>query len=163
MTPLSPNEKLAQLNNFRAAEGLSPYADWRTARHQPMLDIYFRIAERAAAKAVTIDNEIADAGNEPDALLIDPKTGEMERESEVVKVEDVAPVSVSKAKLPSYKQMAHVNKSGIENPVKFIHAWLDENNDVGRKVAVATLVGLGVAYATARTQYQRWFSARKGK
>jgi hypothetical protein len=147
---------LELLNSFREADGKAPFADWRKARHQPMLDAYMaaQIAETPTGE------EDEEEGDEPDALLIDPVSGAMARES-AVKAEDVAPTA---EKLPAYKVLANKSgkKSTIEKPVEFIHAWLDENSDVTRKAAVATLVGFGVNYATARTQYQRWFKARKG-
>lgn len=138
-------------------------------------------------------NEIGE-GDEPDALMIDEKTGEMTRYSELpedeqlrlaqpkddsrrievarmnkrvakakaekLAVENVAPTA---EKLPAYKVLANKSdkKSSLDNPVKFIHDWLNENPDVKRKQAVTTLVGLGVNYSTARTQYQRWFAGRK--
>lgn len=180
-TRLSNTEKLAIINIFLAANGKPLLSDYRKARHENMLNEVLSLNAAKVEKLAGVDNEIADAGDEPDALLLDPKSGEMVRESDLdepanpynesedgesqgpnepVKVEDVAPTA---EKLPSCKQMAHVQKSSITKPVDFIHGWLDENPDVKRKVAVATLVGLGVAYATARTQYQRWFSVRKGK
>lgn len=45
----STADRLATLNNYRAAEGKTPFADWRNARHMPMLEAY--IAAEAAAKA----------------------------------------------------------------------------------------------------------------
>lgn len=146
--PVTTNDlKLQALNDFRAAEGKSAYADWRSARHQPMLDEYIAMRDRDAAAVVTADTA---TNNQIDA--------------ERLKVEDVAPVSVSTEKLPGYKTLAKTApaKSTLEKPVEFIHAWLNENPDTKRKAAVATLVGLGVNYATARTQFQRWFNARKG-
>lgn len=67
-------------------------------------------------------------------------------------------------KVPSYKLMYNTNKSAIENPVKFIHAYLDENPDLKRKQAVFDLTSkFGINFSTARTQYQRWYSERKGE
>lgn len=44
-------QKLAQLNAFRANEGLAPYAAWKNARHQPMLDAYTASPRKRAALA----------------------------------------------------------------------------------------------------------------
>lgn len=143
------NDLLNELNAFRTAEGKSPFADWRKARHMPMLEAY-----RAAA-------EDEEEGDEPDALIRDEATGEMKRESELTEEEAA---EVEGAKLPAYKVLARQSgpKSTIEKPVDFVHSFLDENPTMKRKEAIAALVGMGVNYSTARTQYQKWFSARKG-
>ena len=47
----SAAELLAQLNAFRATENLAPFADWRKARHQPLLDKYLA-AEAEVGKAL---------------------------------------------------------------------------------------------------------------
>jgi len=57
---------LAELNNFRTAEGKAPFADFRPARHMPVLTAY-----RDAAKAVepeTVAEPIA-AAAEPVAKV----------------------------------------------------------------------------------------------
>ena len=43
-------QKLEILNTFRAGEGLAPFAMWKVARHQPMLDAY-RAAQEAEFEA----------------------------------------------------------------------------------------------------------------
>lgn len=140
---MTTTEKLVELNEFRAHDGKAPFADWRNARHQPMLDAY----REAAAEAIREEEVLAACGQD------DGMAG-------ASAVELVTPTA---EKLPAYKVLANKSgkKSSLDNPVKFIHDWLNENPDVKRKQAVTTLVGLGVNYSTARTQYQRWFSGRK--
>lgn len=73
------------------------------------------------------------------------------------------PVAVEAAKLPGYKQFAVSGlRSSRLNPVKFVHSFLDENKGMTRKEAIYTLIQMGVATGTARTQYQRWYTAQKG-
>ncbi|QIG67669.1 hypothetical protein EVB51_052 [Rhizobium phage RHph_Y17] len=75
-----------------------------------------------------------------------------------------APVaeSVAPEKMKSYKQVANYNKSSKESPVAYIHAFLSANPTLSRKAAVIALTSEhGINYSTARTQYQRWFSANK--
>lgn len=134
--------KLDALNAYRTAEGKAPFADWRNARHQPMLDAY----DAAAAEV---------EGDEPDALIILPN-GETVRESEI---EEVAPAT----KLPAYKVLARQSgaTSAIEKPVEFVHAFCNEHPEMKRKEAVTALVTYGINYSTARTQYQKWFTANK--
>lgn len=131
---MTNTEKLAALNAFRAKEGLAPLADWRNTRHQPMLDTYQAKAQAEAAYA------------EAAAKAIKPK-------------KEKGP----KDPTPAYKRMVHYVKSTIENPVQFVHSFLDSNPDMKRKAAVATLVEQGINFSTARTQYQRWFTAHKAK
>jgi hypothetical protein len=61
----------------------------------------------------------------------------------------------------TYKQAAYYGESTVEKPVEFVHAFLSENPNLTRKQAVIALQGKGINYSTARTQYQKWFSARK--
>lgn len=120
MTQLSAALRLSLLNEYRAAEGKPPLADWRAPRHQPMLDAY--VAAEQAKK-----------------LAEQPKV-----------------------KQPTYKEFARYDRSSVLNPVKAIHDFLDANPDLGRKESTKRLIEMGVNYSTARTQYQRWFSKRKG-
>lgn len=128
---------LVALNEYRAAEGKAPFADWRRARHMPMLENYINT----------------------DPRTIDPI--QAEPEVEVAPVAEVVAEVVAE-KLPSYKVAANHAKSTIEKPVDFVHAFLDENPDLGRKASVIALQRAGVNFSTARTQYQKWYQARKG-
>lgn len=66
------------------------------------------------------------------------------------------------AKLPTYKDVANYDKSTVESPVQYVHSFLDRNPEMTRKEAVTALQAKGVNFSTARTQYQRWFTKRKG-
>lgn len=130
---------LAQLNTFRKAEGLTPFADWRKARHQPMLDEYI-------AKTDAIMSNLAEVVAEVDAFD-----------------NDKIVTAVKSEEIPSYKEFARYDKSAVDKPVGFIHQFLAHHGDkLTRKEAVHALVsGYGVNYSTARTQYQRWYAANK--
>lgn len=68
-----------------------------------------------------------------------------------------APVKADKA--PSYKEMARSGpeKSEIEKPVQYIHAYLAEHyGKRSRKDLIAELVAKGINVATCRTQYQHF-------
>lgn len=125
-------ELLNELNTFRVAEGKEPFKDWRKARHMSMLEEY-----RAA---------IEDA------------------KEEVVVLDSLTEVEVEMAKIASYKELARASASTstVVKPVEHVRNFLDANPTLGRKQAVAALVEMGVNFSTARTQYQKWFSARKG-
>jgi len=135
------NLLLNELNAFRATESLAPFADWRKARHMPMLEAY----------------RVAVVKDEP--VVVEEAKGAL-----AAKVDEFAPIGEATDKLPAYKVLARQSgdKSAIENPVAFVHAFCSEHPDMKRKMAVASLVGFGINYSTARTQYQKWFSARKG-
>ena len=61
-----------------------------------------------------------------------------------------------------YKQIRFLRMSAFRGVVAFIHAFLDANPDLTRKQAMVALIeGYGVAFFTARTQYQKWYSNRK--
>lgn len=64
---------------------------------------------------------------------------------------------------PAYKDFQLYGRSVALSPVATVHKFLNEHGaNLSRKDALFALSKLGVNYATARTQYQRWFSA-KGK
>lgn len=68
-----------------------------------------------------------------------------------------APSKTEKA--PSYKEMARSGpeKSEIEKPVQYIHAYLAEHyGKRSRKDLIAELVAKGINVATCRTQYQHF-------
>ena len=48
------------------------------------------------------------------------------------------------------------NKSGVSNPVQQVWAVADSMPTAKRKEIIATCVEQGIAFFTARTQYQRW-------
>lgn len=130
------NELLNELNTFRATEGKEAFKDWRKARHMPMLEAYRTSVEAAAEEAPV--------------TAVDSETVEEVEEVEVVKV-------------ASYKELARASAptSTVVKPVELVRNFLDANPEMGRKQAVAALVGMGVNFSTARTQYQKWFTARK--
>jgi hypothetical protein len=139
--------KLALLNSYRIEEGLAPYKDWRSARHQPQLDEY-------AAKADAKRKAAADA----ELTVVEPAVEHAKGPAIPKAKKD----KVAKAdKLPTYKEMATYEKSTVAKPFEFIHSFLDANKDLGRKAAIQELIKAGINYSTARTQYQRWFSKNK--
>ncbi|QIG73277.1 hypothetical protein EVC02_056 [Rhizobium phage RHph_N17] len=78
------------------------------------------------------------------------------------KVAEILTTEKAPAKLKSYKQVANYDKSSKEKPVAFIHEFLSANPKLSRKEAVIALTSEhGINYSTARTQYQRWFTANK--
>lgn len=130
------NELLNELNAFRFRAELPPFADWRKARHMPMLEAYR--AEQAARAAL-------EAEEAKKAARKAKRKGEKNPDA-----------------VPPYKRMPHGVPSTIESPVAFVHAFLNENPNMKRKAAVNALVTRGINFSTARTQYQRWSANRKG-
>lgn len=63
---------------------------------------------------------------------------------------------------PRYKDFQVYGKSTALSPVKVVHDYLNAHGKaLSRKQALCDLAAMGINYATARTQYQRWFSANK--
>lgn len=54
-------------------------------------------------------------------------------------------------------------KSSVTGAVNISREIYDNNSDLKRKEAIQKAVDAGVAYYTARTQYQYWFTAQKEK
>jgi hypothetical protein len=62
---------------------------------------------------------------------------------------------------PAYKDFQLYGRSVALSPVATVHSFLNKHGaELSRKDALFELSKLGVNYATARTQYQRWFSGR---
>lgn len=55
----------------------------------------------------------------------------------------------------------YVNKSTVDGAVALCHDLFSKNPDARRKDAIQLAVDAGVAFYTARTQYQKWFKAQK--
>lgn len=175
--------KLALLNEYRAAEGKAPFADWRNARHAPMLDAYLEAEVDAAIAAegdATSDmgdasnientddspapdaNAEGDAGDDAGDASNAPEGEEIDEHAALDEGGAAVAEKAKVAKLPTYKQMANYEHSSIEKPVAFIHQWLANfGADLTRKQAVASLMSFGINYSTARTQYQRWFAGAR--
>lgn len=51
--------------------------------------------------------------------------------------------------------------STVERPCDLVHGIARKMADSSRKEVIAACVAAGVAYNTARTQYQRWYSNQK--
>lgn len=87
-----------------------------------------------------------------------------EYEAEIVKIE-VAPISEQtitiEAKHINARRMHFEHSSTCENPTRLVWVIADEMKGARRKDVIAACVDKGVAYNTARTQYQLWFTATK--
>lgn len=55
----------------------------------------------------------------------------------------------------------YVNKSTVDGAVARSHEIFNANPDARRKDAIQLAVDAGIAFYTARTQYQKWFKAQK--
>lgn len=55
----------------------------------------------------------------------------------------------------------YVNKSTVDGAVAKCHELFSANPDLRRKDAIQLAVNAGIAFYTARTQYQKWFKAQK--
>lgn len=136
------NTNLVALNAFRALANLAPFADWRAGRHAAPLAAF---ETEYAVAAANIAEDIAVA-----------KANEQANDT----TEVVADAPVTKRNL--YKQMPKYIPSKVESPLAFVHGFLNAHADMKRKDAMLALVeDHGVNFATARTQYQKWFANRR--
>lgn len=76
------------------------------------------------------------------------------------------PVKAEKAPKASGKSIEVKNHSTIERPTKTVWHIADEmfaaNPQVRRKDVIAECVNRGIAFYTARTQYQQWLATKNG-
>lgn len=83
-------------------------------------------------------------------------------------VEDTAP-KAKKTKEPATepateaKEIRHKTVALIAHPVEYVWEYCTANKDKTRKEILAHLDGVGIAYHTARTQYQCWRKAGSEK
>lgn len=68
-----------------------------------------------------------------------------------------------KAKAKTGKTFVITEKSTCDSPTKKVWEVADSMPGESRKMVIAACVEVGVAYSTARTQYQHWFRAQKAK
>lgn len=178
------NTSLIAINSFRNAEGQVPLAKWHS-RAIPVLEQFEQEYATASENLIAdleegefqvnnggweIGDEIIteDEGKRPAFKLISDDGHEISEDEFVANQEMTAAeqeahrlMTSNESDLPAYKVVANNHGHGhskIENPVAFVHGFLDAHPNLTRKQAVVTLVQVhGVNYSTARTQFQKWF------
>ncbi|QIG73278.1 hypothetical protein EVC02_057 [Rhizobium phage RHph_N17] len=103
--------------------------------------------------------------------LTKPKTVNMTFKRTIAKItEDVSSVAHlvegvahdnDLGRAPVESESAVESRSTVARPVEFCKKFLDKNPEMPRKDAIAKLHAKGVNYATARTQYQKWFKEHR--
>ncbi len=73
------------------------------------------------------------------------------------------PKSAPKKEKGTGPSIQRVNESNVTNPCKLVWEIAIRMEGQPRKDVIAACVEAGVAYYTARTQYQSWYSARKAE
>lgn len=148
MTAIDNTAKLARVNAYRVAQGMTELKDFRPARHQEFLDTIVAPWEALMAEQAKADEAKSLAAVAASADF----AGHTELQAKATEV----------AKAKTYKEVAHYGDSQVEKPVAFIHQFLSDNRGMSRKAAIVALTeGYGINFSTARTQYQRWFTANK--
>ena len=71
------------------------------------------------------------------------------------------PAPVAKAEAPKAEATKREAKSTVERPTKLVWHIADEMKGAKRSEVVAACVAKGIAYYTARTQYQQWLTVQK--
>lgn len=74
---------------------------------------------------------------------------------------EFGPAITKKAKAAPIKSVQHTNASTTERPCKLVWHIADEMKGAKRKQVIAEAERRGVAYYTARTQYQLWSQCQK--
>lgn len=85
-------------------------------------------------------------------------------ESETLPVADLGeaiakaakPAKAEKPSKLAHARYAKINRSEQEKPCRFVWDMADANPEMKRAEVIALCVSFGVAYYTARTQYQAW-------
>lgn len=72
-----------------------------------------------------------------------------------------AEIEAPKSKGSKKPTRRYVNKSTVDGAVAKSHEIFNANPDARRKDAIQLAVDAGIAFYTARTQYQKWFKAQK--
>lgn len=72
-----------------------------------------------------------------------------------------AEIEAPKSKGSKQPTRHYVNKSTVDGAVAKSHEIFNANPEARRKDAIQLAVDAGIAFYTARTQYQKWFKGRK--
>jgi hypothetical protein len=109
-----------------------------------------RVAEQAAATPAPVE-------------VVDAHTAEAKLAAGLAAREAQAPQDTPPTAAPTAPDRK--GKSTVEGPTKLVWAIADEmfaaNPDTKRKDVIAAAQARGIAYYTARTQYQQWLTATK--
>lgn len=110
--------------------------------------------------------EVAEAPAEAEATEADIATMEKQADEQLAEQlnEEAAQAIEAPAKGKAKPEVKH--KSDIERPTKTVWHIADEmsaaNPQVRRKDVIAECVRRGIAFYTARTQYQQWLATKNG-
>lgn len=85
-----------------------------------------------------------------------PEMKALREEAEALK----ARLAQIQAQLPAPK---HLQKSSVESPVQKVFEICRSMPGARRKDVIEACVAAGIAFYTARTQYQNWYKASKGE
>jgi hypothetical protein len=129
---------------------------------------------KPAFKIVDVtEGEIDETEDDRVGTDFDPKLMEEELRTVVASrtsVKDAAgnvKVDTAKSVLPGTpkKHREYVHRSTVDSPTKLVWHIADEmiakNPEVARKTVIAECVKQGIAFYTARTQYQQWLTAHR--
>lgn len=72
-----------------------------------------------------------------------------------------APIVLKGSKARGAPLRHYTNKSTVDGAVAMCHSIYNANPDLRRKDAIQKAVDAGIAFYTARTQFQKWFKAKK--
>lgn len=121
-----------------------------------------------AIKADEVEEQVVEeeaAPEEVDETPVEPEPAEEEATEEEATSEEEQLTEEEIKSLPVLTIDSRLRKSTIESPSKRVWEIADqmkaENPNVRRKDVIAACVEQGIAYYTARTQYQLWFKANK--
>lgn len=117
-----------------------------------------------AIKADEVEEQVAEeaAPEKVDETSVEPTKEEATSKK---KKQSTKKEATSKEEQSTKKEVVRLRKSIIESPSKRVWEIADqmkaENPNVRRKDVIAACVEKGIAYYTARTQYQLWFKANR--
>lgn len=118
-----------------------------------------------AIEADEVEEQVVEEEAAPEEVDVTPVELTEEAASEEAASEEVAEAPVEPAKKKTSKIDDRLRMSTIEAPSKRVWEIAEqmkaENPNVRRKDVIAACVEQGIAFYTARTQYQLWFKASR--
>lgn len=120
-----------------------------------------------AIKADEVEEQVAEeaAPEKVDETSVEPTKEEATSKKKKKKKQSTKKEATSKEEQSTKKEVVRLRKSTIESPSKRVWEIADQmkaaNPNVRRKDVIAACVEQGIAYYTARTQYQLWFKASR--
>lgn len=180
----TPNQILGQAKMSTTPPLVLEEAVALGGQHTEVHHIEPEIVENISSLPQALENEMKEEGLDPDKEELQEKPIFSEKEQENIRAgaeasrqaeeyrqthnergEKLPPGTFNPGTLPPRVRIPRIHKSTVENPSKLVWEIAEQmtvaNPKVRRKEIIEKCVASGIAYYTARTQYQVWLAIKR--